>query len=368
MNRREFLDKMIRFGLSAGALSALPVERLFAQEFNPQFTIPIINAHAHIPGDINPPPENPEVYDFPTIRAANLCAISIAVLGDRKSGDGPYANTLQGIKIVTGFESDGLVKIVRRPSDIPLQPNSNGPIPIILAIEGGDAIETDLKRLDEFYKMGVRMITLVHGTYNEPGDNQIGNDMRRHSSNDQEDEGLTDFGYQVVRRMNRLGMIVDVAHASAQTLFDVASYTRAPIIDSHTSILPPTVTERIIRPEDGRAGRQRLYSEAAAIVETGGVVCTYPIKDASIGPDYNRLTLADWVEEITLFKSHFNIRHIGLGTDSGGGLPGFVEGWSDITSVHSLQDALRSGGLTTIETSAFMSLNFLRVFARCHAV
>jgi membrane dipeptidase len=289
------------------------------------------------------------------------------VLGDRKSGDGPYANALQGIKILTGFESDGLVKIVRRPSDIPLQPNSNGPIPIILAIEGGDAIGDDLKRLDEFYKMGVRMITVVHGTYNVPGDNQIGNDMRRHSSNDPEDEGLTDFGYQVVRRMNRLGIIVDVAHASAQTLFDVASYTRAPIIDSHTSILPPTVTERIVG-LDGRAGRQRLYSEAEAIVETGGVVCTYPIKDASLGPDYNRLTLADWVEEITLFKSHFGIRHIGLGTDSGGGLPGFVEGWSDITSVHSLQDAMRSGGLTTLETSAFMSLNFLRVFARCQAV
>lgn len=363
MNRREFLAKMIRFGLSAGALSTLPVERLSAQEFNPLFTIPIINAHAHIPGDI----ANPEAYDFRTIRTANLCAISIAVLGDRKSGDGPYANALQGIKILTGFESDGLVKIVRRPSDIPLQPNSNGPIPIILAIEGGDAIGDDLKRLDEFYKKGVRMITVVHGTYNVPGDNQIGNDMRRHSSNDPEDEGLTDFGYQVVRRMNRLGMIVDVAHASAQTLFDVASYTRAPIIDSHTSILPPTVTERIVGP-DGRAGRQRLYSEAEAIVETGGVVCTYPIKDASLGPDYNRLTLADWVEEMTLFKSHFGIRHIGLGTDSGGGLPGFVEGWSDITSVHSLQDAMRSGGLTTLETSAFMSLNFLRVFARCHAV
>jgi len=97
-------------------------------------------------------------------------------------------------------------------------------------------------------------------------------------------------------------------------------------------------------------------------------VCTYPIKDASLGSDYSRLNLADWVEEITLFKSHFGIRHIGLGTDSGGGLPGFVEGWSDITSVHSLQDAMRSDGLTTLETSAFMSLNFLRVFTRCHAV
>jgi microsomal dipeptidase-like Zn-dependent dipeptidase len=360
MNRREFFAKLMRYGLSAGALSALPVERLFAQEFNPQFTIPIINAHAHIPEDINPPSENPEVYDFPTIRAANLCAISIAVLGDRKSGGGPYANALAGIKIVTGFESDGLVKIVRRPSDIPLQPNAKGPIPIILAIEGGDAIGKDLNRLEKFYNMGVRMITLVHGTFSVPGDNQIGKDMRRHPSN-VDDPGLSDFGHQVVHRMNRLGMIVDVAHASAQTLFDVASCTRAPIIDSHTSMLPPTVTERI-------AGRQRLYSEAEAIVETGGVVCTYPIEDASLPPDYVRLTLADWVEEIKLFKSHFGMRHIGLGTDSGGGLPFFVNEWCDITSVGLLEDAMRSDGLGTLEISAFMSLNFLRVFTRCHLV
>ena len=278
MNRRVFLAKLMRYGLSAGVLGAVPVERLFAQEFNPHFTIPIINAHAHIPGDITPPTENPEVYDFPTIRAANLCAISIAVLGDTSptTEDGPYSKALESIKTVRRLESQGVVKIVRRPSDIPLQPNAEGPISIILAIEGGNAIGTDLKRVDEFYKMGVRMITLVHGTYSVSGDNQIGNDMRRHSSSDETDEGLTRFGRQVVARMNNLGMIVDVAHASAQTLFDVVSCTRAPIIDSHTSMLPPTVTERI-------AGRQRLYSEAEAIVGTGGVVCTYPIKDPSWG-------------------------------------------------------------------------------------
>ncbi len=352
MNRREFLSKLIRYGLSAGALSALPVERLFAQGFLPQLTIPIIDAHAHYPGDLHTVSEG---YTFDAIHNANISATSFAVLGDRTSGDGPYANALEGIKEVTGFESDGRVKIVRRPSDIQLKPNAEGPIPIILAIEGGNAIGKNLNRLDEFYKMGVRMITLVHGTYLVSGDNQIGNDMRQHSSSDKEDRGLTKFGYQVVDRMNKLGMVIDVAHASTQTLLDVASCTRAPIIDSHTSMLPPNVTVR-------GSGRQRLYSDAEAIVETGGVVCTYPLND----PTNSRSTLEDWVEEIQLFKSHFGIRYIGLGTDSGGGVP-IIPEWTGISSVSNLAAAMRSGGLGPLEISSFMSLNFLRVFTRCHA-
>jgi membrane dipeptidase len=356
MNRREFLAKLMRYGISAGALSALPVEQLFAQEFDPRFTIPIVDAHAHYPGDLS---TDAEGYTFPAIHEAKLCATVFAVLGDRSKDieDGPYIKAIEGIESVSLMESRRQIKIVRQPIDIPLQPTADGPIPVILAIEGGDAIGKNLKRLDEFYKKGVRLITLVHGTTSQNGDNLIGNDMRQHSSSDETDEGLTRFGRQVVARMNKLGMVVDVAHASAQTLFDVAACTRAPIVDSHTSMLPPSVTERI-------AGRQRLYSEAEAIVETGGVVCTYPLRDPLPEP-YSRLTLTDWVEEVQLFKSEFGIRHIGLGPDSGGGVPRMPE-WVNIGSVQDLEGKMRFAGLGTLEISAFMSLNFLRVFTRCH--
>jgi membrane dipeptidase len=282
----------------------------------------------------------------------------MAVIGDDDSlagADSTYIKAREGVSLVRQWEAQKLVKIVRRPSDIPLQPVPTGPIPVILAIEGGDALGVYLERLSEFYSLGVRMITLVHGTVNRNGDNQIGKDMRQHPSYE-DDGGLTDFGCQVVRRMNRLGMIVDVSHASTQTLLDVASCTRAPIVDSHTSMLPPDITVR-------EHGRQRLYSDAEAIVETGGVVCTYPYEDESC----HRLTLEDWVEEISLFKSHFGNRHIGLGTDSGGGVPRIPE-WTGIGSVHDLANAMRSGGLGPVEISAFMGLNFLRVFTRVHAV
>lgn len=357
MNRREFLSKLARFGLSAGALGALPVERVFAQEFYPQLSIPVIDAHAHLPGN-----SWDEEHTFEAIHRAKLCAISMAVMGDNKTlvgADSTYIKAKEGIEFVRQWEAQKLIKIVRRPSDIPLQPVIKGPIPVILSIEGGDALGTDLQRLDEFYGLGVRMITLVHGTSQVSGDNQIGNDMRQYGSPDNDDGGLTGFGYKVVARMNKLGMVIDVAHASGQTLYDIASRTRAPIIDSHTSPLPPSATWR-------PPSRLRLYDEMAAIVETGGLVCTWP--NGFDGNTFDRLTFADWVEEIKVFKSHFGIRFIGLGTDSGGGLPGYVDGWEDISSVGLLQDAMRSGGLGTLEVSAFMGLNFLRVFARCHAI
>jgi microsomal dipeptidase-like Zn-dependent dipeptidase len=354
MKRREFLSKLIRYGLSVGAVGILPVERLFAQQLLPPLAIPIIDAHAHLPGSAE--------HTFEAIRSAKLSATSIAVMGDNFTSvgdDSAYLNALNTIGLVHGWESQGLIKIVRLPSDIPLQPKPGEPIPAILAVEGGDAIGTQLNRVDQFYRLGVRMITLVHGTVNQSGDNAIGHDMRTYSSYDEDDGGLTDFGQQVVARMNRLGMIIDVAHASTQTLHDVAACTRAPIVDSHTSPLPPSVTRR-------DSGRLRLYDEMALIVETGGLVCTWPL--AYDGSKLDRLTFADWVAEIRVFKSYFGMRNIGLGTDSGGGLPLKIEGWENISDVNQLSDAMRKGGFGTLEISSFMGLNFLRVFARCHAV
>ncbi len=162
MNRREFLSKLIRYGLSAGALSAVPMTQLFARELLPAFAIPIIDAHAHLPYD-----QSLEGHTFEAIRRAGLSAMSFSVIGDNYSvvgADSAYIKAMEGIQTVQDWEADGTVKIVRLPSDIPLQPNPAGPIPAILALEGGDAIGTDLNRLDEFYELGVRIITLVHGT------------------------------------------------------------------------------------------------------------------------------------------------------------------------------------------------------------
>lgn len=97
---------------------------------------------------------------------------------------------------------------------------------VLLGVEGGHAIEDDLATLDRYHARGARYMTLTwsfsHSWAGSEGD-------------DGQDRGLSDFGRQVVRRMNQLGMLVDVSHASDPTFWDTLAVTRAPVIASHSS-------------------------------------------------------------------------------------------------------------------------------------
>jgi membrane dipeptidase len=98
-------------------------------------------------------------------------------------------------------------------------------IAVLLGIEGGHAIDNDLDVLHEFHARGVRYMTLTHNAATEWADSS--NDAPRHN-------GLTDFGKQVIREMNRLGMLIDVSHVSDPTFYDVLETSRAPVIASHS--------------------------------------------------------------------------------------------------------------------------------------
>jgi membrane dipeptidase len=98
-------------------------------------------------------------------------------------------------------------------------------IAVMLGVEGGHAIDNDLAILREFHDHGVRYMTLTHNAATEWADSS--SDAPRHN-------GLTDFGRQVIREMNRLGMLVDVSHVSDPTFYDVLETSRAPVIASHS--------------------------------------------------------------------------------------------------------------------------------------
>lgn len=98
-------------------------------------------------------------------------------------------------------------------------------IAVMLGVEGGHAIDNDLAILREFHAGGVRYMTLTHNAATEWADSS--NDAARHN-------GLTDFGKQVIREMNRLGMLVDISHVSDPTFNDVLETSRAPVIASHS--------------------------------------------------------------------------------------------------------------------------------------
>lgn len=114
--------------------------------------------------------------------------------------------------------------IAKSSSDI-VRARQEGKIALLLGIEGGHAIDNNLKVLRDFYTWGVRCMTLTHNAATEWADSS--SDAPRH-------RGLTDFGKEVVQEMNRLGMLVDVSHVSDQTFYDVLKTSRAPVIASHS--------------------------------------------------------------------------------------------------------------------------------------
>src|SRR5258705_3387432 len=101
-----------------------------------------------------------------------------------------------------------------------------GKIGAVMGIEGGHAIENSLPTLREFYRLGVRYMTLTWNNTNDWAD--AGRGEKKHN-------GLSDFGKEVVREMNRLGMLVDVSHVSDKTMSDALDISKAPIFASHSS-------------------------------------------------------------------------------------------------------------------------------------
>jgi len=132
---------------------------------------------------------------------------------------------------------------VARSADDIVRIHRAGKLAALMGLEGGHIIENDLRMLDIFYRLGVRYMTLTH-TKNTPWADSSGD---KPQSN-----GLTDLGRQVVERMNRLGMMVDISHVSDKTFYDALAASKAPVIASHSSCRaispqPRNMTDDMIR-------------------------------------------------------------------------------------------------------------------------
>src|SRR5579863_2069311 len=148
------------------------------------------------------------------------------------------------------FEATGM-RIAREPGDI----RENDPA-LVLAVEGCDFLEGDLDRLDALEARGVRSIQLTHYLVNETGDIQTAPAVHH---------GLTRFGSEAVRRMNRLGIIVDVAHCSEATVAGVVDAASKPILCTHANLKEPGHP-------DGDHPRYISPDYARMVVDSGGVI------------------------------------------------------------------------------------------------
>jgi membrane dipeptidase len=214
--------------------------------------------------------------------------------------------------------------------------------------EGGDFIEGHLERVQESFDRGLRKIQLMHYAFNTMGDFQSGHDLNG---------GLTSFGAQVVKECNRLGIVVDLAHATFATVKGAAKATTQPLVLSHTSLVDAAGGA----PGDGFRGgpatmtaRQVTADHARAIAETGGVVGIWHLFDNT----------RYCVQAVKAMADVVGVDHVGIGTDFG--VPGFNKMWPDETTglMYNLIDEMLKQGFTPEECGKIAGGNFCRAFEK----
>lgn len=171
-------------------------------------------------------------FDYPRAQAGGLNAPFMSIylpVGLQDESGASKARAEQLIDMVESFVDDApnTFAIATSPDDIRAQ-FDDGLISLPMGMENGSGLEGEIDNVEYFFDRGIRYITLTHGRDNRIGDS---------SYDDSEDRwgGLSPFGEEVVREMNRLGMMVDISHVTDNTAFDALELSEAPVIASHSS-------------------------------------------------------------------------------------------------------------------------------------
>lgn len=267
---------------------------------------------------------------------------------------------------------------------------STGKRAVYIALENGFPLEKDISRVAEFYKKGVRYITLSHSFHNDLCD----------SSSDRapvEHNGLSSFGRDVVKEMNRLGIMVDVSHISDKAFYDVIQVSNAPIIASHSSVRAiarhdRNMTDDMIRSLAKNGGviqlcmlsdyvkdpdtttiRFQLEQELRVIYNQSWDSMTEAERDdwrrkrAEIREKYPRklATVADFVNHIDYVVKLVGIDYVGIGSDFDGG--GGLEDCRDVSEFPRITREMLLRGYTQEQINKIWGGNFFRVFREVEA-
>lgn len=251
--------------------------------------------------------------------------------------------------------SGGMMEEARTGDDI-RRIAGKGKIAALAAIEGGHAIDDDLGVLRIYHHLGVRYMTLTWMNNNNWADGS-GDKPRHH--------GLTPFGRKVVREMERLGMMVDISHASEETFWDVLRIVGNPVIASHSCCRSLADHHRNLTDR-----------QLKAVARNGGVVginfySSFLSDDfrrrAKGGKRANLLPLEVLVDHVVHATDVAGIDHVGLGSDFDG-VEHLPEGMEDCSQFPNLTRRLLDRGLSAADVTKILGANFLRVIsAVCRA-
>jgi len=347
-----------------------------------------------------PPPNDPGNFDLIKARKGNVAAEFFSIWVEPDKYKGQYAHRTLALidsvyqqaqkhpnKMMMAFSADDILKAHREHK-----------LAALMGIEGGHSIENDMRLLRDYYRLGVRYMTLTWSNTNEWADSSgdINDKSIEHHG------GLTQFGREVVVEMNRLGMIVDVSHTSDRTMFNALTMSRAPVIASHSSARaltdhPRNMSDDMLRQMKLNGGVVMVNFFSAFISEDflKAYRAQAPQRDAAVKaaqdewikthpgqePPYAiedkvqkewaakipRPPLSALIDHIDHIAKVAGIDHVGLGSDFDGisSLPQGIDSAADLPKITA---ALMQRGYSAEDCRKILGGNFMRVFRQVEQV
>jgi len=319
---------------------------IFDIHFHPRSALPAFFRHI---GHFFLRKTMPPLEDLSALGPAGVDGCALAAIGDSQIG-GPFtlktitrSITRQLQRCIEEINTcDG--RIVYAADDI-LAAKREGRLSFLLSLEGGNMLRgpEDVELLDH---LGFRLLTLVH-----LNDNSIGRvgantwNYWRRGCNSGTKSGLTALGEVCVRKMNALGMIIDVSHCHQATVMDVAGLSNRPIVASHAGARAVSEFHRYL-----------LDDEIEAIARTGGLIGLWPMYYWGRG----MAGAEDFKAHLTHMLDLVGEDHLAIGTDVQG-IPGLMPGFGGVKDYITLTGLLFDAGLNEKQARKVLGLNFLRV-------
>ncbi|MEO6120375.1 MAG: dipeptidase [Terriglobales bacterium] len=366
----------------------------------------VIDTHADTPGRFvdenfdlsNVPANDTGHFDFAKVKKGNLNAEFFSIWVDPVEFKGHYAHRAHAMidsvyqqaekhpdKMMMAFSTADIEKAYRQKK-----------LAALMGLEGGHAIENNIRLLRNFYRLGIRYMTLTWSNTNEWADasGDINDEKIKHHN------GLTQSGREIVREMNRLGMMVDISHVSDRTFFNTLTITRAPVIASHSSARALTdhgrnMTDDMLRAmkDNGGVVMVNFYStfidndfrKAYAAQAKERVAAQRELRERMKDADPIALNLEqdklskEWaakiprpplkslIDHIDHIAKVAGVDHVGLGSDFDGvnSLPAEMDSAADLPKITA---EMMKRGYTAADMKKILGGNLMRVFKQVEAM
>jgi membrane dipeptidase len=327
----------------------------------------LIDTHNDIPSftvdgiDIGNAPKNET--DIPRLKQGGVGAIFFSVYVDSK-----YVSSNQSanraLQMIDTVKQDIIARYpetfqLALTADDILKAHKKHKIAALMGLEGGHAMEDSPRLLRDYYRLGIRYMTLTHTNTNNWADSSGDMDKQDVAHHN----GLTPLGKDIVREMNRLGMMVDISHVADKTFYDALEISQAPLIASHSSARAIT-----------NAPRNMTDDMLRALARKGGVVqvnffCSFINQKPADAPKNAQVHayLTDVVAHIDHIRQVAGIDAIGIGSDFDG-ISCAPEGLEDVSKFPNLTRALLEKGYTSSDIKKIYGGNTLRLMRQVEKV